>query len=130
MWTMRCFIVSCSWTRIISSPWVQEARMERNRFHVKSNHRQKRSSRRSPTLGPCVRHSSEIPTLVIDFYQCHVIRRKRNFVIPTDLYDAALARNDLVEKSTVLEFYRDNLITDPGLFTSIQVIDTSTRDRN
>ena len=44
--------------------------------------------------------------------------------------DAALARNDLVEKSAVLEFYRDNLITDPCLFNSIQVIDTSTRNRN
>src|ERR1700719_2509055 len=64
------------------------------------------------------------------FYQCHVIRRKRNFLIATDLDDAALAGNDLVEKSTVLEFYRDNLITDPGLFTSIQVIDTSTRNGN
>jgi hypothetical protein len=98
-------------------------------FRVK-NHRQKRSSRRSPTLGPCARPISEIPTLVIDFYQCHVIRHKRNFLIPADLYDAALARNDLVEKSAVLEFYRDNLITDPCLFNSIQVIDTSTRNRN
>src|SRR5882762_1126534 len=127
---MRCFIVSCSWTRITSSPWVKRPRSEPNRFRVKSNHRQTRSSRRSPTLGPCVRHISEIPTLVIDFYQYHVLRRKRNFLIPTDLYDAALARNDLVEKSTVLEFYRDNLITDPCFFNSIQLVDTSTRNRN
>src|SRR5580693_1562133 len=110
MWTTRCFIVSRSWTGIISSPWGQES----------PKVGQKRSSRRSPTLGPGVRPSSEIPTLVIDSYQCHVIRRKRNFLKPTDLYDAALARNDLVEKSTVLEFYRDHLITDPCLFNSIQ----------
>src|ERR1700676_3481679 len=105
-------------------------RSERNRFRVKSDYPQKRLCGRSPILDPCVRHSSEIPTLVIDSYQRHVIRRKRNLLVPTDLNDAALARNDLVEESAVLEFYRDNLITDPCLFTSIQVIDTSTRNRN
>jgi len=49
--------------------------------------------------------------------------------MPTDLDDAALARNHLVEKSAVLELHRDNLITDPGLFNFLQVIDTSTRNR-
>jgi len=84
----------------------------------------------SPTLAACVRAVPEIPTLVIHAYRCHVIRRKRNFRIPADLDNAALAHDDLLESSAVFEFHRDNLVADTCLFSLFQVIDASTRNRN
>src|ERR1700730_3408952 len=55
-----------------------------------------RSGGGGSTFAACVRPIPEIPTLVIHAYGCHVIRRKRNFRIPTHLDNAALAHNDLI----------------------------------
>jgi Crp-like helix-turn-helix protein len=48
----------------------------------------------------------------------------------TDLDDAVLARKDLIEKTIVLEFHRDNLIADACLRSSFRVIDAYPRNRN
>jgi len=88
------------------------------------------SSGGSPTFAARIRAVPEIPTLVIHAYGCHLIRRKRNFRIPTDFYNAALAHDDLIENSAVLEFHRDNLVADACLFSLFQVIDASTRNWN
>src|SRR6267143_2842985 len=89
-----------------------------------------RSSSRSPALYAYIRPLSEIPALVIEVYRNHVLRRKRNFLIPTDLDDAAFTGDDLIESSSVLEFHRDNLITDACFFCLFQDVDTSTRNWN
>jgi hypothetical protein len=63
-------------------------------------------------------------------YGCDILRRKRNLLKSTDLDNTALARNHLIERPAVLEFHRDNLVTDARLRNARQVIDTSTRNRN
>ena len=78
-------------------------------------------------LAACVRDISEIPPPVIDGYRRHFIRLKRNFLVPADLYNAALTRNDLLESSTVPEFKRNHLITYACLCSSFQEVDKLTR---
>ena len=41
--------------------------------------------------------------------------------MPTDRDNAAFTRDDLIERSTVFQFHRDNLITDACLFSLFQV---------
>lgn len=41
--------------------------------------------------------------------------------MPTDRDNAAFTRDDLIERSTVFQFHRDNLITDACLFRLFQV---------
>jgi len=89
-----------------------------------------RPSGRSPTFAACVRALSEIPTLVIDAHRCHIIRRKRNFLVPPDLYNAALTREDLIERSTVPEFHGNYLIAYACLTSSFQVINKRTGNWN
>lgn len=48
----------------------------------------------------------------------------------SDLYDAALTGGDLVERSAVLEFHRDNLITDAGFRVSFERIDKPSGNLN
>jgi len=60
---------------------------------------------------------------VIDSDRRYVISCKRNFLVTPDLYDATLTGGDLVERSAVLEFHRDNLITDAGLCISFERTD-------
>jgi len=98
----------------------------RRRLKLQKSCRQGRIRRwcgRCPALDACVRSISEIPTLVIDSHRCYVISCKRNFFVTSDLYDAALTGGDLVERSAVLEFHRDNLITDAGFRVSFERID-------
>jgi hypothetical protein len=40
---------------------------------------------------------------VIDAYGCDFLRRKRDFLVSSDLYDAALAGNNLAEMPAVPE---------------------------
>ena len=47
-----------------------------------------------------------------------------------DLDGAALARKDLIEKTIVHEFHRDNLIADACLRSSFQAIDASLPESN
>ena len=69
----------------------------------------------SPALAACIRFVSEIPTLVIDAHRCHVITRKRNFLIAPNFYNATLTYDNLIKGPAVLEFHRDNLKTDACL---------------
>ena len=48
----------------------------------------------------------------------------------SDLYDAALTGGDLVERSAVLEFDRDNLITDACFCISLERIDKPSGNLN
>jgi hypothetical protein len=84
-----------------------------------------RSSGRSPTLGASVRSIPEIPTLMINAHRRNVFSRKRNLFETPDLYNAALTRGDLIERSTVDEFHGNYLITDACLFIPFQMIDKS-----
>jgi hypothetical protein len=63
-----------------------------------------RSSGSSPAFAACVRRIPKIPALVVDAHGSHFIRRKRNFGVSPDLYNAALAHNNLIETSAVLKF--------------------------
>jgi hypothetical protein len=78
-------------------------------------HQDQVSSGSSPTFAADVRPISEIPMLMIDAHRCHVIRLKRNFPVPSDLNNTALARSYLIERSPVLEHYRDYLVADACL---------------
>jgi hypothetical protein len=57
-------------------------------------------------------------------------RSKKNFIISTNLDEAALARKDLVEKSNVLEIHRNDLITHACLRIPFQAIGTSPRNQD
>lgn len=61
------------------------------------------SSGCGPAFDSCVRPVPEIPAVVIDAYGCDFLRRKRDFLISSDLDDAALAGNNLVEMPAVPE---------------------------
>ena len=119
-----------SWNKKRIESWQARKALIRLSAFYRATMGATRSSGGSPTFAACVRPIPEIPTLMIHAYRCHVIRSKRNFRIPTDFYNAALTHNDLIENSTVFEFHRDNLVADACLFSSFQVIDASTRNRN
>ncbi len=67
---------------------------------------------------------------MIDADGFHVIRCKRNFLVPSDLNNAALTDDDLIERSTVFEYHRDYLIAEACLFGVFQVIDKPAGNRN
>lgn len=56
-----------------------------------------------PAFDSCVRPVPEIPAVVIDAHGCDFLRRKRDFLVSSDLDDAALAGNNLVEMPAVPE---------------------------
>jgi hypothetical protein len=89
-----------------------------------------RSSGSGPSLGAYSRRAPEIPSFVINVYRSHFIWRKRNFLEPADLNNAALAGNDLIKRSTVPEFHGDYLIAYACLSGSLQVVDKPTRYGN
>jgi hypothetical protein len=64
---------------------------------------------------------------VIYVHRCHFVSRKRNFLEPTDLDNAALTGDDLIVRSAVSELHRNDLITYSGLSGVLEVVDKPTR---
>jgi hypothetical protein len=64
--------------------------------------------------------------MVIDVHRGDFIRCKGNFLKATDLDDAALAGDHLIESSAIPEFHRNHLITYARLSGSFQVVDKPT----
>jgi hypothetical protein len=60
-------------------------------------------------------------------HRCHFIRSKRNFLEASDLDNAALAGDDLIVRSAVSEFHRNDLIPYTGLAGVLEVVDKPTR---
>ena len=119
-----------SWNKKRIESWQARKALIRLSAFYRATMGATRSSGGSPTFAACVRPIPEIPTLVIHAYGCHVIRGKRDFLKAADLDNEAFAHNDLLEKSTVLEFHGGDLITDTRFCSSFQVIDASTRNWN
>jgi len=88
----------------------------------------RKSSGSSSAFGARVRALSEIPALVIDHHGCYFLRGKWDSLESSNLYDAALAGKNLIERSPVLEFDGDHLIPDTCFPASLQMI--KTRPRN
>jgi len=80
-------------------------------------------------LDAYVRRLSEIPVLVIDDHRLYFLWRKRNLLVSSDLNDAALAGNNLIEAPAVLEFDCDYLIPDTRFPASFQFLETGLRNR-
>jgi hypothetical protein len=64
---------------------------------------------------------------MIYVHRCHFIRRKGNFLEPADLDDAAFAGDDLIVRSAVSEFHRNDLIPYTGLSSVLKVVGKPTR---
>ena len=83
-----------------------------------------------PGLGAHVRSASEIPALVIDANSCYVARCKGDFLIAPDFYNAPLARDTLIEGSSVSELHGNDLIADARFSSLFQEIEKTTGDWN
>jgi hypothetical protein len=66
---------------------------------------------------------------VVDTHRSYVLWSKRNFGVTPDLDNATLAYDNLFEASTVLELHCDDLVSDTGLRSSFQLIETGFRNR-
>ena len=82
----------------------------------------------SPAFAACVRPIPEIPALVIDAHGRDFSRRKRDFLVTADLYNATLTRDDLIESSAVPKFYGNYLVAYACLLSLFQVIGKHTRN--
>jgi len=86
--------------------------------------------RRGTSLEAHIGLVTEIPALVVDAYRSNVLRRKGNLLEAADFDDAAFAGGHLIEMSSVLESDGNNLVTDAGFRSSLQLIDKTAGNRH